>query len=513
MTIDPRRIADSKDAWVTALYAKTQGSTDNDAVVPLIVDANGYLLVNQTIGTVVLTDTRVSIDNTVPITVTGTVTTSAQGTATTISNAVSNPVNVSLTSTLVTVGGGAYPVVQDTGNSTTATLGTSGVFTGAAFDMTNYASWSVDIYSTTASATNGISVQWSNDATNWDFSDAQTYVASVGNMITFGHKARYVRLVYTNTNSAQSVFRVNAFAQPIAVRQTRKFIGNALTDQDTAQVVVSALQGHTTAGGGAWIDVKVNPSGELAVTNTPSTTAATITNAVGNPVNVSLTNTQVSVSNEAGVFNVNVRSATLGTVVTSMSSTVVTVEHTGAAFNVNIATATLGTVTTSLASTVVSVSNQVGTPIFVTNTTTAVTVTNAVGTPVNVALTATAVTASLAATGVTISIGRTPTGSSGSISATFSTIITPTNRAKIYAFSFTTTSASEVTVLLCDGVYGNAKEFWRATLMTSAGGISGANLAVSPPGYLFATRSTSAVTISLSTAVLVHYSLAFYDEA
>jgi hypothetical protein len=49
--------------------------------------------------------------------------------------------------------------------------------------------------------------------------------------------------------------------------------------------------------------------------------------------------------------------------------------------------------------------------------------------------------------------------------------------------------------------------------MAPSGANSGANLAVPPTAYLFATRSTSAVTISLSTAVLVHYSLSFYDEA
>lgn len=155
--------------------------------------------------------------------------------------------------------------IQDTGNSTSTPLGSSGNFTGSAFDMNDYASWSVNIYSDKASSSNGMIVQWSDDATHWDFQDAQTYNAAVGNMITFGRKARYVRLNYTNTNSAQSTFRVTSYAQPVSIRQTRKFIGNALTDQDTAQVVVAALQGHTTAGGGGWVDVKVNPSGSVAV--------------------------------------------------------------------------------------------------------------------------------------------------------------------------------------------------------------------------------------------------------
>lgn len=157
------------------------------------------------------------------------------------------------------------PAVADTGNSTTATLGNGGNFTGTAFDMNAYASWSVNVFADKASATNGFKIQWSDDGTNWDFTDQTTYVASVGNMVTFGRKARYVRVNYTNGTTPQGAFRVTAYAQPFAVRQTRKFVGNQLTDADTGQVVVAALQGHTTAGGGAWVDVKVNPSGALSV--------------------------------------------------------------------------------------------------------------------------------------------------------------------------------------------------------------------------------------------------------
>lgn len=159
--------------------------------------------------------------------------------------------------------------VADTGNSTQTPLNANAVFTGAAFDMQPYATWSVTIFSNVASATNGINIQWSSNGTNWDFSDQQTLLASAGNMITFGRKARYVRLVYTNGGTNQTTFRVYAAAQRFAVRQTRKFVGNQLVDQDTGQVVIAALQGHSSAGGGSWVDVKVNPSGAITaeVTN------------------------------------------------------------------------------------------------------------------------------------------------------------------------------------------------------------------------------------------------------
>lgn len=168
---------------------------------------------------------------------------------------------------------------------------------------------------------------------------------------------------------------------------------------------------------------------------------------------------------------------------------------------------TVGTV--SLSTTGVTITNAVGNPANVSLTNTKVTIES---TGLNVTLTATAVTASLANSGVTISIARTITGSTGSTTLTFTTLYTPTNKAKIVAFSLTTTSASEVLVVIGDGTVANFREKWRCTLMAPAGANSGANLAASAPGYLFETRTASAVTISLSTAVLVHYSISLFDE-
>jgi len=109
--------------------------------------------------------------------------------------------------------------------------------------------------------------------------------------------------------------------------------------------------------------------------------------------------------------------------------------------------------------------------------------------------------------------GKTLTGATGSLTLTFTTIFTPSTRCKVYGYAFTTTSATEVLVVVGDGTVANFKELWRVSLMAPAGASAGANMVTSPPAYIFASRSASAITISLSTAVLVHYSLAFYDEA
>ncbi len=267
-----------------------------------------------------------------------------------------------------------------------------------------------------------------------------------------------------------------------------------------------------------------------AVTASLSNTGVTVNNAIGAPVNVALTSTAVT----AAFSNTRV------TVDIALTSTVVTVKSAVAGFNVNIATATLGTVAVSLTSTVVTTAGgSIGT---ITGSVTPGTgqfnlgksedLASASG-DVGIMALAKRLDVPVANANVTNDAdylplitdnfgrvwvnpigGRTMTGSTGSLSATYGTIsITPTTRAKVYAFSLTTTSATEVTAIFCTGPFTNSMELWRVTLMAPAGTNAGANLAVSPPSHLFSSRSGTAVSLSLSSAVLVHYSISYFDEA
>ena len=67
--------------------------------------------------------------------------------------------------------------------------------------------------------------------------------------------------------------------------------------------------------------------------------------------------------------------------------------------------------------------------------------------------------------------------------------------------------------MLNSGGVANGLELWRATLMAPAGASAGLNLAVAPPNFLFASRSGTAVSLSLNTATLIHYSISYFDEA
>lgn len=102
---------------------------------------------------------------------------------------------------------GAGDVVS-TGNSSTAVLAPAGVFTGTAVDTLGYANFSVGVFASHASATDGLSVQQSSDGTNWDNTDTYTIPATTGKVFDFNPALRYIRVVYTNGATLQTQFRL-----------------------------------------------------------------------------------------------------------------------------------------------------------------------------------------------------------------------------------------------------------------------------------------------------------------
>jgi hypothetical protein len=110
-----------------------------------------------------------------------------------------------------------------------------------------------------------------------------------------------------------------------------------------------------------------------------------------------------------------------------------------------------------------------------------------------------------------VDAGKTLTTSSGTTSLTLSTVVLAVAdvKTKVYAYSLTTTSATEVVFAFMSG----ATRLWEGILMAPAGASAGANIAVSPPTYLFApTLTNTSLTLSLGTAVAVHFSVAYFQE-
>src|SRR5580765_371949 len=113
-----------------------------------------------------------------------------------------------------------------TNNSSATPLGSGAVFTGTADDLTDYAAVTVYVFSNIVSATDGLSIQQSSDGTNWDHLDLYTVPASTGKSFHIQAVAKFVRVVYTNSGSAQGSFRLQTVLHKNAPR------GSSVRPQD-----------------------------------------------------------------------------------------------------------------------------------------------------------------------------------------------------------------------------------------------------------------------------------------
>lgn len=152
--------------------------------------------------------------------------------------------------------------VVSTVNSTSSNLGASAVFTGAAEDVTEFSTLMVSAFSSHASATDGLSVQFSSDGTNWDFTDTYTIPAATGKTFSFGVTAKFYRLVYTNGGTLTTSLRV----QTLGSRTPKKFSSqrpqDARTNDNDFEENLSYLMAYN---GSNWDRLRSTLTGRLAV--------------------------------------------------------------------------------------------------------------------------------------------------------------------------------------------------------------------------------------------------------
>lgn len=213
-----------------------------------------------------------------------------------------------------------------TSNSSTTPLGSNAVFTGSAFEVTKYSAINVGVYSDVASATNGVKVEFSPDGTNWDHSHSTTYSAVSGIGYIFNCEYKYARVVYTNGTSAQGSFRLQTIVKKNFTGPSLYTIDQSVNGNMFASLGKNVIIGKSTAGGGTFVDVKVNPSGSLTV----EASLSAGTNNIGDVDVVSLPSIPAGNNNIGDVdvaslpvsFNTGAADATTQRVVIASSQTV-----------------------------------------------------------------------------------------------------------------------------------------------------------------------------------------------
>lgn len=181
----------------------------------------------------------------------------------------------------------------DAGNSTTTPLGAGATFTGTAVDVSGFAAVSIQIYSDQDSATDGMQFQFSIDGTNWDDINEFSLITAESNArrFQFPVTAQYFRFVYTNGGTAQGAFRVQTILHRTNILTSIHRIDGELVNDRSVTVVKSVISGETSAGGGGFVNVKVDPAGKLE-TNA-ETTQSPVTRASYN-VSIAVADTEQS---------------------------------------------------------------------------------------------------------------------------------------------------------------------------------------------------------------------------
>lgn len=111
----------------------------------------------------------------------------------------------------------------------------------------------------------------------------------------------------------------------------------------------------------------------------------------------------------------------------------------------------------------------------------------------------------------------TVSGSTSGVSASGVTLVAPSEsyNFKIFAYQVQTTAITSTAIRFVNGAGAGQTEFWRplVTAVETTSSPKGANLAVSPPGFIFATGTNTTLAIEGNAGALVHYSVSYIKES
>jgi hypothetical protein len=135
-----------------------------------------------------------------------------------------------------TVNSSAVPLPADTG-------GNDHIFTGVAEDVTDFGTVEISVYSDVASATDGLSIEYSSDGINWDHTDVYTVPAATGKNYSIQRVAKWFRIIYTNGVIAQTEFRLQVIFNQFYIKPSSHRIQDTITDEDDAELVKAVIAG------------------------------------------------------------------------------------------------------------------------------------------------------------------------------------------------------------------------------------------------------------------------------
>ena len=158
--------------------------------------------------------------------------------------------------------------VIDANNSSSTPLAGAGTFNGSATSTVGFNAISVYLTSDVDSATDGLEIQYSTNGTDFETIFSLTLDVSVTNprRIQIPATGSYVRVNYTNGASAQAEFRLQTKLHNTDIRTSVVRLDEELDFDRDATLVRSLITGESSAGGGSFVNVKVDPAGAIQTT-------------------------------------------------------------------------------------------------------------------------------------------------------------------------------------------------------------------------------------------------------
>ena len=198
----------------------------------------------------------------------------ADNTQTIVDSTSSNPLPVALSDTDNAVLDSIDTAVSATGrdnfvstvNTTTTPLGVSGTFAPTnGEDVSAYAAVTIHLYADVASATDGMTFEFSDENT---FANPDTYTftmsAGANRRFQFPVTAQFFRINFTNGGAGQTTFRVQTILHKANVLTSIHRLGDNMSTDRSAQVMKSVLFAQIN-GSGDFVPIDADPQGNLDV--------------------------------------------------------------------------------------------------------------------------------------------------------------------------------------------------------------------------------------------------------
>jgi hypothetical protein len=186
-------------------------------------------------------------------------------------------------------------------NSSSTALGIGGIFSGAWVDIIDYAEIIVSVFSDKASATNGLLVEWSSDASLVCGNDVYIIPANAGKTYSFPRQNRYVRITYTNGAVAQTTFCLETILSRYASKGSSHRIKDSIVNEDDAILVKAVLTGLDTAGN--FVNITASNDNQLLVTSAPYVYAIAEGYITGHTIKHKMGYTLASAATETTLWN------------------------------------------------------------------------------------------------------------------------------------------------------------------------------------------------------------------